>query len=494
MSDVLGQLMEEMAGFRNDPLGHVLYSYPWGEPGTELAGKSGPEQWQRDILERIGAGTLDLNTAVQEAIASGHGIGKSALVSWIILWGISTLEDTRGVVTANTENQLKTKTWAELGKWYRLFIARDLFVLTATALFAKDKLHQRTWRIDMVPWSEKNTEAFAGLHNAGRRVLLVFDEGSSIPDIIWETAEGALTDANTEIIWFVAGNPTKNSGRFYDCFHSLAHRWETRQIDSRSVTHTNKALFNKWIEDYGADSDFVRIRVLGKFPRIGESEFISAEAVRDAMSRDIGFVPEDEPIVLGVDVARFGKNNSVIWPRRGRDARSYPIERYNGLDTQELANKVVEAMRRYSTGLVAVDGGGVGGGVVDRLRTLGVDVIEVQFSSKPNPHGGREVARYANKRAELWGSIRDWLRGGALPDDPQVLEQLTSPRYTLNQQDAIQLERKDAMEARGAPSPDDADALAITFAVDTSYMYAAASLAGPLDVSYNPFEGTHEYV
>ena len=161
---------------------------------------------------------MNINQAIQLAVASGHGIGKTALVSWIILWAISTKPDARGVVTANTETQLKTKTWAELGKWFHMFIGKDFFSLTATALFAKDSAHERTWRIDMVPWCERNTEAFAGLHNKERRILVVFDEASAIPDVIWETTEGALTDANTEIIWCVFGNPTRNTGRFRECF------------------------------------------------------------------------------------------------------------------------------------------------------------------------------------------------------------------------------------------------------------------------------------
>src|SRR5690606_37984873 len=140
--------------------------------------------WQVEILEDLRDGLLSIEDAIHLARTSGHGIGKSALVAWIILWAISTFEDTKGIVTANTENQLKTKTWAEVAKWHRYFIGRELFKLTATALFSVDPLHERTWRIDMTPWSERNTEAFAGLHNKGKRLLVVFDEASAIPDLI----------------------------------------------------------------------------------------------------------------------------------------------------------------------------------------------------------------------------------------------------------------------------------------------------------------------
>src|SRR3990172_8800608 len=212
------ELIEELASFSSDPFGFVLFAFPWQEPGTELEFKTGPEEWQVVVLQDLGAGVISFSEAIQIARTSGHGIGKSALVSWIILWAISTYEDTKGVITANTENQLKTKTWVELAKWYRLFIARDFFQMTATAIFSRDPEHERTWRIDMVPWSERNTEAFAGLHNKGRRIVLIMDEASAIPDVIWETSEGALTDADTQIIWCAFGNPTRNSGRFKECF------------------------------------------------------------------------------------------------------------------------------------------------------------------------------------------------------------------------------------------------------------------------------------
>src|SRR5882762_3551618 len=168
-----------LASVTNDPLAFVMGAFPWGIAGSRLEKEDGPEDWQRELLEKIRLGLLTIDEAIQLATASGHGVGKSCLVSWLILWAISTFPDTRGVVTANTETQLKTKTWAELGKWYHMFIGKELFQLTATAIFSTDSAHERTWRIDMVPWSERNTEAFAGLHNKGRRLIVVFDEASA---------------------------------------------------------------------------------------------------------------------------------------------------------------------------------------------------------------------------------------------------------------------------------------------------------------------------
>ena len=319
------QDIEWWGQWSNDPFGFVLAAFPWELEGSELEKFEGPEPWQAQLLQYIGARLKvgqshgqAMNEAIQTATACGHGVGKVALVSWLILWSLSTFADTRGVVTANTETQLKTKTWAELGKWFRLFYGREHFKFTATAVFSCSVEHEKTWRVDMVPWSERNTEAFAGLHNKGRRILLVMDEASAIPDVIWETAEGALTDSNTQIIWAVFGNPTKATGRFRECWGKHARRWKTFQVDSTTVSITNKTQFKKWIDDYGEDSDFVRVRVRGVFPRIGSMQFISGEIVAEAAGREVG-VHLHDPFVIGVDVARFGDDESrYLLPKRSR--------------------------------------------------------------------------------------------------------------------------------------------------------------------------------
>jgi len=494
-------IIEELAQFSSDPLGFVLFAFPWGEEG-ELSAALGPEQWQEQLLRELGEalrkGELGVAEAIQIARTSGHGIGKSALVAWLILWAMSTFEDTKGVVTANTENQLKTKTWVELAKWHRLFIGRDLFKLTATAMFSRDPLHETTWRFDMVPWSERNTEAFAGLHNQGKRVLLVFDEASAIPDLIWEVSEGALTDRNTQIIWCAFGNPTRNSGRFRECFTGgrFAHRWNTAAIDSRTVSITNKDQFQKWIDDYGEDHDFVRIRVRGVFPRVDSSSFISYEVARQAVGRTVE--PYSGTVVLGVDVGRFGDDPSVIYPRKGRDASSLPIELYPQIDTMGLAAKVAAAFDRYKASVVMVDSGGVGGGVVDRLRQLRVPVMEVDFGSKPDGTNPDDGAKYANKRAEIWGAMREWLRTGSIPDfaipgaeSTTIVDELVGPNFGMNTSEAIQLESKKEMRRRGVSSPNVADALACTFAFpvwDPPLRIDGMKQEPQISPDYDPFE------
>ena len=281
-ADLDKRLHGEIGALRFDPLGYVMYAFPWGMPGTALADEQGPEPWQRDILERLGEGLISTEEAVRAAVASGHGVGKSALVSWIVLWALSTVRDTRGVVTANTEGQLRTKTWPELAKWYGLCLNRSWFTYSATALASTLPGHEKTWRVDAITWSENNTEAIAGLHNKGRRAFAVFDEASAIPDGIWETIEGALTDARHRALLVrvrqsdAQHRPLPRMLRRRPLRPSLA---AAQQVDSRSVSMTNKAQIAEWVKDYGEDSDFVRVRVRGVFPRAGDLQFIDGERV-----------------------------------------------------------------------------------------------------------------------------------------------------------------------------------------------------------------------
>ncbi len=463
MSDAL---IEDLAQYSNDPLGFAIWAFPWGESGSPLEHRS-LEQWQIDLLRQLGGGLITPAEAIRIARVSGNGVGKSAIVSIIILWAHSTFEDTKGVVTANTETQLKTKTWAELGKWFHMFIARELFRLTATALFSRDPDRERTWRIDMVPWSEHNIVAFQGLHNEGKRLLIVFDEAAVIPDGIHEAADGCMTDANTQRIWLMFGNPNAPTGRFREAFAGgrFANRWQTDAIDSRSVSFTDKRESQNWIDDYGEDSDFVRIRVRGVFPRSGTIQFIGSDLVRAAAQRDVSVYVFDS-LCIGVDVARFGDDESVIYFRKGRDGRSIPPVRLRGVDTMTLASRVAESYLHHRADAVFVDGGGVGGGVVDRLRQLRVPVIEVQFGAKSDNNFGSVESgiQYANKRAEIWGSTKEWLTVGAIPDLPDLVAGLTAPEYGFKPTGEILLESKDAMRKRGVSSPDLADALALTFA------------------------------
>ncbi|WP_394729081.1 terminase [Altererythrobacter sp. GH1-8] len=470
--EIRKEVIEDLGRFTHDPLGFVMWAFPWGVEGTSLADEDGPDTWQREQLELIGSKLRDDPfKVIQDATASGHGIGKSSQVAWLILWALMTHPDTRGVVTANTEGQLRTKTWPELAKWYSLLqfdCLRELFVMEATSIHSTDAGHERNWRIDAIPWSERNTEAFAGLHNAGKRTILLFDEASSIIDAIWDTASGGLTDAKTEILWLAFGNPTRNTGRFREVIVGrFRNQWSHRMIDGRTAKRTNKEQLQAWIDAYGADSDFVRVRVLGQFPRAGSMQFISSEVVQNARKREVQVLPS-EPLVFGLDCARFGDDHSTLAMRRGRDARSLAWKRWHDVDAMTLAADVALEAQRWNPQMICVDAGNIGAAVIDRLRQLNVqNVVEVWFGGK-----GREAdwaagvrVQTANRRAEMWTSMRAWLETGAIPDLDDLEADLTGPEYGYAaDQVSIQLEAKKDMKARGLPSPDDADALALTFA------------------------------
>ena len=271
-----------------DPHKWALAAYDWGH--GELAHHNGPRQWQKDVLCDIRDHLSNPETRyhpLRVAVASGHGIGKSAEIGMIVNWALSTCVDCKVLVTANTDTQLRTKTSPEVGKWQRLSITKDWLSIQSTSITARDSDREKTWRADLVPWSEHNTEAFQGLHNEGKRIVLIFDEASAIADKVWEVAEGALTDENTEIIWIAFGNPTRNTGRFRECFRRFKHRWITRQIDSRAVEGTNAAEMQKWAEDYGEDSDFFKVRVRGLFPAMSFRQFISETDVTAAYGKEL---------------------------------------------------------------------------------------------------------------------------------------------------------------------------------------------------------------
>jgi hypothetical protein len=457
-----------------------MFVYPWGE--GELAGYTGPQPWQREVLQAIGLGIKTLEEAVQIAIASGHGIGKTALVAWIIKWALDTFPDTRGKVTANTAMQLSVTTWAELAKWHRLSITSHWFTYTATSIHSSDPAHEKTWRIDAEPWSKERSEAFQGLHNHGKRVLLIFDEASAIDDKIWEVAEGALTDKDTEIIWCAFGNPTRNTGRFRECFGRFHRRWLTKQIDSREVAISNKAQLQQWIEDYGIDSDFVKVRVRGMFPSTSAKQFISVEDVDAAYGRHLR---EEQyawaPKILTCDPAWSGDDELVIGLRQGLAFRILRVMPKNDNDVQ-VANILANLEDEEKADAVFIDGG-YGTGIVSAGQTMGRNWTLVWFSeAATNP-------AYANKRAEMWGLMKQWLKqGGAIPRDQVLYNDLIGPEVHSRLDDKIQLEPKETMKKRGLLSPNRADALALSFAHPVQAKGLAGSKGGQVKHEFNPLE------
>lgn len=478
------ELIEALGALTHDPLAFVYFAYPWGEPGTPLEDMEGPDEWQIQILKDIGEQLKkgkDLQTAIQEAVASGHGIGKSALISWLIHFAISTHENTRGVVTANTEGQLRTKTWPELSKWHNMFIAKDLFTYTATAIFSSDKDYEKTWRIDAIPWSKNSPESFAGLHNQGNRILVLFDEASAIDDVIWEVTEGALTDANTEIIWCAFGNPTRNSGRFRECFRKYRKFWNTYQIDSRTVKISNKAKIEEWLEAYGEDSDFFKVRVRGVFPSASDLQFISTE-IADKAQKQV-YKPgqfEHLPVIIGVDPAWTGSDSLEIVMRQGYYMKSLASIPKND-DDWRMAQLIAQFEDEYKADAVFIDMG-YGTGIYSIGKQLGRKWRLIEFGGKSND------PVYLNMRAYMWGQMKEWLReGGSIPPNDQALyDDIVGPEAIIDKNGHIQLESKKDMKDRGLPSPNKGDALALTFAARVVKKSETGNRI-VANTSYNPF-------
>ena len=477
MKDPKLELARDIGGYAYDPLGYASYAFPWGREGSPLHNVRGPRAWQSDVLRIIAEQLQDPATRYRPlriAVASGHGIGKSAEIGIVSKWALDCWVDSRVVITANTEQQLITKTSPEVAKWHRMAITRDWFRLATMKISSLEAGHSDSWRLDFVTWSENNTEAFAGLHNVGRLILVIYDEGSNIADKVWEVTEGALTDEDTVIIWLAFGNPTRNTGRFRECFGRYRHLWVTRQIDSRTVEGTNKEYLQSIVDTYGADSDIAKVRVLGQFPSASSLQFIPqglVQAARDRANQDYsGAILPSEPVIFGVDHARFGDDKSVLAIRQGRDAATRPWKRWQGADSMTMAGDIHAEMIRYRPDAVFIDAGGPNaGGVIDRLRQLNPDygaIFEINFGGQGREANWTGDARIqvVNKRAEMWANMRAWLSRAILPDEQEIEDDLIGVEYGYDKDQRVQLEKKEHMKARGLASPDNGDALALTFA------------------------------
>lgn len=462
------ELAQEVAKYYADPLGFVKFAYPWGEPGP-LERYAGPDTWQADFLDELGKEVRKRKfdgfnpvLPVRMATASGHGIGKSVLVAFLVNWIMSTRPHAKGTITANTFQQLSTRTWATIQTWTKRCVTAHWFIVTNEKMYHAN--HKESWFCSAQSCKEENSEAFAGQHAADSTSFYVKDEASAIPDKIWEVSEGGLTDG--EPMDFAFGNPTRSQGAFHRAtFGKDRHRWIVRSIDSRDCTFSNKELIAEWIADKGEDSDFVRVRVKGIPPRADDAQFIDLERITDAQKRQVRCLLDD-PLVVGVDLAWGGEDDNVIRFRRGTDARSIKPIRIPGEKTRDPAILVVKLGeilgstyegRKVHT--MFLDSAGIAGSIGHRLRQLGHrNVVEVNFGAD-SPD-----AKYAYFRDYMWGKMKEWLLLGGIDSDPQLETDLAGPGYTHNKKIQVKLESKDDMKKRGLDSPDDGDALALTFA------------------------------
>lgn len=471
-------LEEDASHFFDDPLGWAAYSFDWDNDPTIQIVKTpkefqdrweseyGLDLWALRLLDTWGkairANGFEGKKAVeafQAAISSGHGIGKSTLTAIIILFIMSTRPHCRGMVTANTSDQLRTKTWAELGKWKKRCIFGHWFEYNNGKgnmnLYHKE--FPESWRTDAQTCREENSESFAGLHSASSSPFYIFDEASAIPDKIWEVAEGGMTDG--EPFWFVFGNPTRNSGRFRECWRKFRHRWHTEIVDSRTVQITNKDKIAEWIKDYGEDSDFVKVRVRGVFPSQSVKQYFPENIIEAARGRHIAphqynFAPKIltlDPAWDGDDALEFGLLQGLTF----KLLKSIPK---NDNDVV-IANILSQLEDEHQADGVNVDAG-YGTGIVSIGRSWGRDWNLIWFSgASPDPG-------FLNMRAYMAGQTKKWLMdGGCIPDNEELCSDLSNIETVSRVDGKIQLESKKDMKARGLPSPNKLDCLMLGHAL-----------------------------
>ena len=475
------ELRERLAEFRWDPLGAVRYGFAWGE--GELRDYKEPRKWQCEELELIGAHFRNPDTrdaVYRRAISSGHGPGKTTLFAMIGWWAQSTMLNAMARVTANTDRQLTTVIQPEFSRWFRRSINAHWFNVQVASIKVTDPNHDDFWRLDFVPWSLENPQAFAGKHNAGRRMVYLFEEAAPIPREIFRVANGALTDANTEKILFAISNCSVNTGEFYEAvFGTQRNRYTQRVIDSRTVEGCNLAEIKGWLDecDGDEDSDYFRVRARGLYPKGASGQFIDLDTISKAQATPIRFLPSD-PLIAGVDFAWGGSDDNVIRFRKGHDARSFKPIKVKGEFSRRpevMASKIADALNATYNGeridMMFVDGSGVGGNagaVVAKVRALGhQNISEVNFG-----HDAIDSIHYVYRRDEMWGKMKAWLmEGGAIDRDPGLSGDLGKPMLVGAPLGKIKLEPKELMKKRLAKlgidsgSPDDADALALTFAM-----------------------------
>ena len=452
-------LAEEVGKYIYDPLGYANFAFPWNEEG-QLKDYPGPRKWQAETLDIIGKHLRDPKTRydpLRIAVASGHGIGKSAEMGIISNWAMSCFVNARIVITANTEKQMLTKTSPEVRKWFGLSLTSSWFKSTSTKISSTQPDHE-DWRMDFVSWSKENTEAFAGLHNKDNIIVILYDEASAISDKVWEVTEGATTDENTIIVWIAFGNPTRNIGRFRECFRKFSKYWITRHIDSREVEGTNVKELNKIVEKYGEDSDQAKVRVKGQFPSASASQYYSQDLIDAARGKHLR--PDQYQFaakIITVDPAWTGDDDLIIAMRQGLYFKILAVIPKNDNDMM-IAAKVAAFEDEYEADAVFIDQG-YGTGIYSGGVTMGRSWLLVAFGAAAN----RDDC--TNKRAEMHVGVKEWLMtGGALPDDDELFEEMTAVEVGLDDKGRFKFPPKKDFKDIIGRSPNKLDSLALSFA------------------------------
>jgi hypothetical protein len=390
------------------------------------------------------------------AVKSGQGCGKTSTLVWLTILFLLTLEDCRILITAPSAQQLNRVYHSEFLKWYARLpeVFKGFFEIKKESIHIKGKEYQMA---SLVTGNPSNIEGLQGGH--ATNYIIMGDEASGLDELVFDTLLGTLGTGDGRFI--LTSNPVRNSGRFYEIFMSENPRWKRLTFSGLSSTQISTS----WLEDmksmYQEEEDNWQIRVLGNFGRFGEQQFIPSSLVETCSRNYLEYKEySNYPKVAGVDVARFGSDQTVFTLRQG--PKILDITKFSNLDTMEVAGRIVDYHHRFLPSVIYIDSIGVGAGVFDRAAQLGLPVKEVIVSQKST-----RPMMYGNFRAQLWGSLRDWMsNGGDIPDDKDLSSQLNSMQFMYNNKMQILLMSKKDIKRMGLPSPDIADSIALTFAGD----------------------------
>jgi phage terminase large subunit len=416
---------------------------------TDVLGVT-PEPWQAEALEAVVKHD-------RVSIRSGHGVGKTTLQAWLVLWFLLTHQNCKIPVAANSQDQLRDTIWPEIAKWHRQLpdaLRAMIDVQAERVVVVQDP--EGAFAVRRTA-SKENPEALQGFH--AEHLLFLIDEASGIPDVVFEVGMGALSTPGAKVL--MAGNPTRTSGFFYDTHHSLRSRWHTMHVSCLDVTRAQGH-----IEDirakYGDNSNAWRVRVLGEFPTADDETVIPLEFVMAAVGRNVSSLPYYP--VWGVDVARFGDDRTALAKRQANRLLE-PIKFWGSTDLMVTTGMIKAEYEQTAPDLrpreILIDAIGLGAGVYDRCKELGLPVRAINV--------GEAAATRENcmrLRDELWFKGREWFQDKlcSIPQDDALIAELTAPTYTFSSSGKMIVERKEDMKKRGMRSPDLADAFLLTFA------------------------------
>ena len=392
------------------------------------------------------------------AVKSYTSSGKTAALAWLILWAIAVEDDIRILATAHTYPLLNRVLRTEIQKWYLKMpeVMQDIYIMTNDRIQRKGN---ETHRCDFVTASSENEQALAGGHSSNYWIIV--DEGSAVDDDVYEVLIGTLSYGKGGRI-LITSNPTRSVGFYYDLFSEDNPFWKLHTFTAFDSPNVEQEYIDEVAHTYGEDHDFYRVRILGEFPKASSTQYITAHEIQEAIDNKLNpNAYHNYPKVAGIDIARFGDDETVFITRQG--PKLLDITKFRGLNTMEVAGKMVDYYHVHQHDSLFVDGVGLGAGVVDRGKELGVPVVDVIVSNKSsNP------AKFVNVKSQLWGSLKDWLGNGAdIPNDPELRKQLLSMEYGYNNRMQVQLMGKKELKKKHGFSPDIPDSLALTFAEDT---------------------------